>query len=202
MGLFDFNLGGKVPTPGAIVSQPGASSPISLADARKQLHQMQLQHLQMMQQGPLAPMYSNVAFHDHALASPAPLPEEEVLCATGGIVGWRSWKVKNFGDLLYSFNGAEWKPRSAFTAKCDSPDCAGPYCDCGTYAWKSRDSLRVNRSPAQVLDGECWLWGRVIEHELGYRAEFAYPKAFVDSGALARRMARLFGVKMVGEKAE
>lgn len=30
--------------------------------------------------------------------------------------------------------------------------------------------------PDRFVIGAVYLWGRVIEHEIGYRAQFAYPK--------------------------
>jgi hypothetical protein len=37
-----------------------------------------------------------------------------------------------------------------------------------------RDLLRRTRDPAAL--GSVALWGRVVEHTLGYRAEFGYPQ--------------------------
>jgi hypothetical protein len=64
---------------------------------------------------------------------------------------------------------------------------------CGVYAWKS-EQLAVNHlidawAEGRIVTfskyglefymlGEVWLWGQVVEHELGYRAEIAYPAAF------------------------
>jgi hypothetical protein len=130
----------------------------------------------------------------------APLPQDEIICATGGIVGWRSWRVPCFGDDLRSFNGELWPVRKALRATCrnGAPECCkGEYCTCGLYAWKHRISLIENQSVANSLFGEVWLWGKIIEHEKGYRAEYSYPKSFVNSGPDARRLARIYGVKLI-----
>jgi hypothetical protein len=49
-----------------------------------------------------------------------------------------------------------------------------PGCTCGIHAIKDPARLaRSGRSAAVV--GRVAMWGRVIEHTKGYRAEFAYP---------------------------
>lgn len=88
-------------------------------------------------------------------------------------------------------------------------------CDCGVHALKSESAAE-----GRILDdrdgtttgwmtiqwqgaddaphrawGEVKLWGRIIEHELGYRAEFAYPsKLYTENAALAPKIAALYGV--------
>lgn len=47
-------------------------------------------------------------------------------------------------------------------------------CRCGLHASPTLDILRRTRCPAVL--GRVALWGRVIEHERGYRARFAYPQ--------------------------
>jgi hypothetical protein len=129
-----------------------------------------------------------------------PLPQEEIVCATGGIVGWRSWRVPCFGDDLRSFNGELWPVRKALRATCKSgapQDCLGENCTCGLYSWKERKNLAENMSGYNAIIGEVWMWGKIIEHEKGYRAEYSYPKSFVNSGPDARRLARIYGVKLV-----
>ena len=44
------------------------------------------------------------------------------------------------------------------------------------YAAKSLDHLRTFGYMQYGIYGEVWLWGTVVEHELGWRAQFAYPK--------------------------
>ncbi len=63
-------------------------------------------------------------------------------------------------------------------------------CGCGIYALKSTEAVAELRrgqthrwSHASALrtlvSGEVSLWGRVIEHEHGYRAEYAYPQRII-----------------------
>jgi len=129
---------------------------------------------------------------------PVKLPEEELICATGGLIGWRAWNVTTFGNTLKSFNRVEWKPFMKLTAECKG---CGTDCTCGIYAWK-RDAISAEPpdfNPLKSVCGEVWLWGRVLECEHGYRAEFAYPKAFVNTGIVARKMAELYRVPLLEE---
>jgi hypothetical protein len=47
-------------------------------------------------------------------------------------------------------------------------------CVCGLHATNDEGRLRRTRTPSVV--GTVALWGRVVQHERGYRAELAYPQ--------------------------
>ena len=49
-------------------------------------------------------------------------------------------------------------------------------CTCGVYASKSLEQLLTTGYAKCGIHGEVYLWGTVVEHELGWRAQFAYPK--------------------------
>ena len=53
-------------------------------------------------------------------------------------------------------------------------------CMCGIYAYKEKPRLLreigKTNSGLRLVYGEINLWGKVIEHEDGYRAQFGYPK--------------------------
>jgi hypothetical protein len=49
-------------------------------------------------------------------------------------------------------------------------------CTCGIYATKSIEHLRKTRYTQSGIHGEVFLWGTVVEHRLGWRAQYAYPK--------------------------
>lgn len=87
-------------------------------------------------------------------------------------------------------------------------------CDCGIHAFKD-EAVARERWTANVAsawwsfyfssgntyrpEGRVWgaikIWGRVIEHELGYRAEFAYPSALhCHEAKLAAKISALYGV--------
>ncbi|MFY9560291.1 MAG: hypothetical protein WAQ52_08675 [Terriglobales bacterium] len=98
------------------------------------------------------------------------------------IVGYRVWNWH--ANELWSLNGEAWLPGRALTAKCLKTDHEPPTveCSCGVYAAKSRQHLQEFCSSECVetfVHGDVYLWGKLVEHDLGYRAQFAYPKSLV-----------------------
>jgi hypothetical protein len=66
-------------------------------------------------------------------------------------------------------------------------------CTCGVYAAKSLEHLRKNGYDRCGIYGEVCLWGTVVEHELGYRAQLAYPKnLFLSPDALPFTLAEIW----------
>lgn len=52
-------------------------------------------------------------------------------------------------------------------------------CTCGFYGLRSADLLRCfeqNLYDKGFVVGQAYMWGKIIEHVAGYRAEFCYPK--------------------------
>jgi len=106
------------------------------------------------------------------------------------IVGWRVWQWDATG--LRSLNNESWLPRKPLEAKCRVSDCGmlarraealrGSHdapradCSCGVYAAKNLTQLRTTGYARFGIHGEVFLWGALIEHERGFRAQFAYPK--------------------------
>ena len=96
------------------------------------------------------------------------------------IIGHRVWRWDAAG--LRSLNGKRWSPRQPVAATCgagnahDAHDPPHFDCTCGVYAAKSREHLRQLGYEGRGIRGEVHLWGTVVEHEFGYRSEFAYPK--------------------------
>jgi len=109
------------------------------------------------------------------------------------MVGYRVWHWDAAG--LKSINGIHWLPGKPLSAACGialSRTIAGraehgyvtheaPHedCTCGVYSAKSLDHLRTFGYMQYGIYGEVWLWGTVVEHQLGWRAQFAYPKKLV-----------------------
>jgi hypothetical protein len=99
------------------------------------------------------------------------------------IVACRVWRWDAAG--LRSLNGKRWSPRQPVAAKCGAGNAHGAHdpphfdCTCGVYAAKSREHLRQLGYEGRGIRGEVHLWGTVVEHELGWRAQFAYPKSLV-----------------------
>jgi len=99
------------------------------------------------------------------------------------IVACRVWRWDTTG--LKSLNGKPWSPRQPLAAKCgagnahDGHDAPQANCTCGVYAAKNLEHLRQLGYEGRGIRGEVHLWGAVVEHELGWRAQLAYPKSLV-----------------------
>ena len=103
--------------------------------------------------------------------------------STEPIVAWRAWALTGRRDgteLLLrpvAKRTRVWRPREVVEAACrvsrwhDAPD---PSCTCGLHGTHDIEVLRKTKCPAVL--GRVAFWGRVIEHEHGYRARFAYPQ--------------------------
>lgn len=109
--------------------------------------------------------------------------ELEVLRTPETIQAWRTWTLsgrRDGSDLLLrpvAGRSRPWLPMRAAEAACKMGRMhAAPNvdCTCGLHGSHDVDILRRTKSPAVL--GRIAMWGRVIEHELGYRAEFAYPQ--------------------------
>lgn len=96
---------------------------------------------------------------------------------------WRVWTLRaDRGTrtlLLAPIAGDRrpWTPRTRVRARCPrlrSHPAPDPRCTCGLYAVKDAGLLRIARDPAVL--GTVDLWGAIVEHERGFRGEFAYPQ--------------------------
>ena len=110
------------------------------------------------------------------------------------IMAYRAWRIASSGVLLSCTCDCIWKPRERMYAICNIADheAGAPAwrCYCGLYAYKTLAALRASNymeasaAPALfkhppgalTVSGRVALWGRVVDHELGYRAEYAYPQ--------------------------
>ena len=90
----------------------------------------------------------------------------------GAIIGWRAWRPGPSGSLLSLSRNEAWPVDRCLVARCGHAKHEAPAsgCTCGIYAFRSPLD-----TPPGLLVGQVKLWGRVIEHEHGYRAEFARP---------------------------
>jgi len=102
-----------------------------------------------------------------------PLPKEFM---AGPILGWRGW-------LVYSGPG---KPTQLVSIVRKIPweygrpmqGQASPYDESGVYAVKTHEAVEVSSyGYHNYVVGQVALWGRVIEHEHGYRAQYGYPSS-------------------------
>lgn len=108
-------------------------------------------------------------------------PERLVL--TEAVHGWRTWGLAGHRDghdvrlLPTAGTRRPWPARRPVRAECGrrrNHPVPGPDCTCGIHATRLPDLLRRTREPAVL--GRVALWGRVVEHVHGYRAEYAYPQ--------------------------
>ncbi len=93
------------------------------------------------------------------------------------IVASRVWHWDASG--LKSLNQTPWLPGKAFAADCKAQAChdaPASKCTCGVYASKGFEHLQKTGLLQFGIYGEVYLWGTVVEHELGWRAQYAYPK--------------------------
>jgi hypothetical protein len=106
------------------------------------------------------------------------------------VTGWRMWRLQRGPDgglALVSLGTAEaWPVRAPLRARCERPypSSRPPHrvpersCSCGIYAAADYRQLRASgiaRWGAPAVLGTVSMWGRVVEHAEGYRAELAYP---------------------------
>ena len=110
------------------------------------------------------------------------------------LIGWRVWNLvmhragRDPALRPAAAGTGEWFPRRPYRAACARVGSAGSMlqgqhptpvagCTCGIYASSSLRTLVTSTPamPAVSALGTVALWGRVIEHERGWRAEYAYP---------------------------
>jgi hypothetical protein len=113
-------------------------------------------------------------------------------------LGWRIWRLQATDDghrLTSWVQDATWEPGRALEASCQSPkhsevkhECpCGPGehpMECGIYSVTNIEVLRDYLSypawikpafPRAIVFGLAKSWGRVVEYEHGYRAQYSYP---------------------------
>jgi hypothetical protein len=115
---------------------------------------------------------------------------------TEPLLGWRFWRLRRletYGEnrpLRLAAAGRFgipkfWDPRAATKAVCSSfrtaHEAPWPSCRCGIYGLREQEVaeralLRYSRGELERWAlGRVLLWGRIVEGERGWRAEFAYP---------------------------
>jgi hypothetical protein len=124
------------------------------------------------------------------------------------ILGWRAWRLHRdeAGRLRIAPTTprSDWEPGVAMHARCSgahtrmymvfNPELEAahrspePGCTCGLHAMKEPARLARGSRHAGVI-GRVAMWGRVLEHTRGWRAEFAYPSRLrlICSWCLPRR---------------
>lgn len=108
--------------------------------------------------------------------APTPLPTEDD--KLGYVTAYRSWTLAGLGVLL-SQGKTPWPFRQALVAQCTEPSEGVPHDNhfYGSTSYVCGVHGKMEPMPDVGIVGTVALWGKVIEHETGYRAEFAYPIA-------------------------
>jgi hypothetical protein len=98
----------------------------------------------------------------------ASLPHEFM---AGPLIGWRLWRVTKKQKLQSLSYGHVWTPGKPMVG---DPRPGNTH---GVYAMKARGDVESfpSAETSDTVLGEVALWGRIIEHEHGYRAQFGYP---------------------------
>lgn len=156
---------------------------------------------------------------DRAAAAPAAGPDaaegwgDYVPDSITPVIGWRTWRLDSEGRLRSWGSDDLWKPGEPLRARCrrrrsghalrrcTCPQETAPArrCDCGIYAAQSIEQARKYLGGNGVI-GRVALWGTVIEHEDGHRAEYAYPAALYvepDCPRQYQRALEAFGVPVL-----
>jgi hypothetical protein len=128
------------------------------------------------------------------------------------IIGWRCWFVLPKEGLLRPIfkRGLAWKPRQTLEAICPENIHAVPAdgCKCGVWTvchplmlhepeWMTAPPLGIGPIPGVLVVGQVALWGDIIEHERGWRGQFAYPThlyLFADDELLASQLREQYAV--------
>lgn len=134
------------------------------------------------------------------------------------ITAYRCWNVHDNGLLVGQNQGEPWPPYQAFLCRCgaasekhikDGEFMPAPlwYCTCGIHAYTELEAAEARTKAnswvwgfntigsGAVVWGEVKIWGKVIVHAIGYRAEFGYPgELWCDDEKVAGRVATLYGV--------
>ena len=122
--------------------------------------------------------------------------------------GWRAWEVKRNHELRATGVNVYWPPKEKMRALCASDSTGNQWvtqqgkedhttgrvpmaqCTCGIYAHQTLEQVIETVGPSlqmgRYVFGRVALWGKVIEHEHGWRGEFAYPIELLDGGLNVR----------------
>ncbi len=110
------------------------------------------------------------------------------------LVGWKAWSVDEKGLWSVQQAGQLWPADQPFVAQCviqehSWTDHQTTKCNpavtqghtCGIYAGTRREAesyVREYPDEADNILGEVYGWGRYVRGDVGWRAQFAYPKNF------------------------
>jgi hypothetical protein len=150
---------------------------------------------------------------EHAAAAAAARADAGLRTTDEVVVGWRVWGLssRHAGSggtdssaplvLTSTFMIDVWQPGEIMAACCGTH-----FLRHGVHAFLTREQAQSYvgeaRKPQRYVVGEVSLWGRVIVHEHGYRAAFAYPKrlfvplAYQGGRDIVNELRRSYGVEV------
>lgn len=107
-------------------------------------------------------------FHQSSLAPLQPLPQED---AFGEVVAWRCWALETVPFLTSTYmRNHFWLPNAV-----EEASEVGDQNRLGFHAWRTerQATMYTHECGSPVVIGTVKLWGDVVHHEFGYRAQFA-----------------------------
>lgn len=112
------------------------------------------------------------------------------------IVAWRAWRVS--GMKLQSLGRDNiWEPKKAMSAEnCRSHEAPLSNCGCGIWSFNTLEELveAVQGYNSKPVVGTVSLWGRLIQCEHGWRAQYAYPQELWLLSKEHEQLGYLYGV--------
>lgn len=102
--------------------------------------------------------------------------------AVGELVGYRCWR--NHGDTLLSVTASTpWPPHCPMRDITAAGAKISDFNGAGVWAFRSpfRCGAQFQPGSGHNVYGSIWMWGTVIEHEDGYRAEYATIRSLDDA---------------------
>ncbi len=114
-------------------------------------------------------LFAEIRASDLAACTPEDTGEDTSI-EIGEIIAWRAWRIREDGLLAsIHIDKTLWFPGAVVSGVVDAI--------CGVHGFKSQqDAIDCAKSlaiPPPTIVGQVALWGKVIEHELGYRASYA-----------------------------
>lgn len=118
--------------------------------------------------------------------------------------GWRSWPVSIEGGiprLIGAVASYTWPPNKPAVALPEELDGEAQGINAYTEDWMAEQRSAPHEGTATGVIGA---WGRVIVHEHGFRAQYAYPLAIEVTGRprLQRALEKTYGLRMSVEQFE
>lgn len=120
----------------------------------------------------------------------------------------RYWSPLRFSFEITNRCNRWYKPNEMAVSECIMPhniSCGNSpqeRCHCGIYGMRTLEDVKLVIKGMSLYGhllvlGKVALWGKVIEHEKGYRAEFAYPQIFYYNDSdkeKIQELSRLWGI--------